>query len=138
MYSISHVFTYVPCLHISLLGVPHIAGILLREMGLVVVFNIIICPADVDVNSAGDPRSKAAINSFAFCSIVGSPKIHIIMSSLIPITILTSSLIFCFYFTFALAIFSASFFFKTPISYTFSITHWTAGPSPAAPGVVET
>ena len=81
---------------------------LLREMALVLFTGVV---------TAGDPRSKAAINIFAFCSSVGSPKIHrATMNSMIDSTYLTSNPIFCLYFTFALAIYSASFFCKTPIS----------------------
>ena len=32
--------------------------------------------AVVNIVAGGDPRSKAAINSFTFCSSVGSPKIY--------------------------------------------------------------
>ena len=77
--------------HISLLGVPHIARILLREILLLAgtMPNILGCKvesggitiesggtgeiADVGVSACGDPRSNAAIKSFAFSSSVGSP-----------------------------------------------------------------
>ena len=52
--------------------------------------------------------------------------------------LLTGNPVLFFHFTFALAISPCSYFCETSISWTSTVDHRTASPSPAAPGVVET